>query len=69
MSKIELNAADDIRMISDEDLGAVAGGFVTYNSGGAGGTARGKNGPENTAFHDVLSIGANVMFGLIICIL
>jgi hypothetical protein len=34
MNTTELNTVDDIRMISDEDLGAVAGGFQTYGGGG-----------------------------------
>ena len=37
MNTIKLNTADEIRTISDEALGAVAGGFQTYNGGGGGG--------------------------------
>jgi hypothetical protein len=39
MNTIELNTADEIRFISDEELDAVGGGFVTMDGGG-GGVAR-----------------------------
>jgi hypothetical protein len=34
--KTELNATNEIRALSNEDLDAVAGGFVTYHGGGGG---------------------------------
>jgi hypothetical protein len=37
----ELNAANSLRIISDEDLGAVAGGKQVYEGGGGGTMARG----------------------------
>jgi hypothetical protein len=36
MNTVELNTTDNIRAISDEDLGTVAGGFVPYHGGGGG---------------------------------
>ncbi|MBV9460890.1 MAG: hypothetical protein JO141_25755 [Bradyrhizobium sp.] len=54
MNTIELNTAEDIRMISDEDLGAVAGGFQTYGGGGGkvlpGGFRQGDPGVPITGF-------------------
>jgi hypothetical protein len=36
MNTTELNTANEIRAMSDQDLDAVAGGFVTYHGGGGG---------------------------------
>jgi hypothetical protein len=36
MQTIELNMANETRAMSDADLDAVAGGFVTYHGGGGG---------------------------------
>jgi hypothetical protein len=36
MKTTELNTANEIRALSNQDLDAVAGGFVTYHGGGGG---------------------------------
>jgi hypothetical protein len=41
MNSTDTNTTE-IRMLSDEDLAAVAGGFVTYTGGGGGTMAHGK---------------------------
>ena len=42
MKTTELNTTDSLRAISDEDLGAVVGGFQVYTGGGSGTMAHGK---------------------------
>jgi hypothetical protein len=42
MNTTELNMTDEIRIISDEDLSAVAGGFQVYTGGGGGRMAPGR---------------------------
>jgi hypothetical protein len=44
MYSTELHATDSLRMISDEDLDAVAGGFRIYRADGGGGSSGGGGG-------------------------
>jgi hypothetical protein len=56
MNTTELN--NEIRAISDEDLGAVAGGFQVYTeNGGAGGVYRGGHKTQGFGGTDVLTLG------------
>jgi hypothetical protein len=56
----ELNTTNEIRIISDEDLADVAGGFQVYTGGGGGKMAPGK------VVGNTHVSGVDVAFGIII---
>lgn len=58
----ELNTNDEIRTISDEDLGAVAGGFQVYTGGGGGRMAPGK--VVGSTHVSAVDIGIGIIIGI-----
>jgi hypothetical protein len=57
MSTTELSATNEIRILSDDDLGEVAGGFQTATEGGAGGVYTGKHKTQGIGGIDIWTLG------------
>jgi hypothetical protein len=62
MNTTELNTSNDIRILSDEDLGAVAGGFQVYTGGGGGRVV--SHGPSGADLVGVFGVLTLIAIGL-----
>jgi hypothetical protein len=65
MKTTELNMANEIRAMSDQDLDAVAGGFVTYHGGGGGKVIGGGDFAEKGGLIGIGFVGVFVLAGAI----
>jgi hypothetical protein len=63
MKTTELNTANEIRALSNEDLDAVAGGFVTYHGGGGGKVIGGGDFAQKAGLDVIRTIAGIVIIG------
>jgi hypothetical protein len=63
MNTTELNTANEIRALSNQDLDAVAGGFVTYHGGGGGKVIGGGDFAQKAGLDVIGTIGGIVLIG------
>jgi len=63
MNTTELNTANEVRALSNEDLDAVAGGFVTYHGGGGGKVIGGGDFAQKAGLDVIGTIAGIVIIG------
>ena len=63
MKTTELNATNEVRALSNEDLDAVAGGFVTYHGGGGGKVIGGGDFAQKAGLDVIGTIAGIVIIG------
>jgi hypothetical protein len=63
MKTTELNTANEIRALSNQDLDAVAGGFVTYHGGGGGKVIGGGDFAQKAGLDVIRTIAGIVIIG------